>query len=189
MTEKHSILIAHSKKNMRVKLCRLLNKKGYITYQATDGASVLRAARSYDPSLVIIDMNLKGMYPIKVGRIIESNNLSSVIFLVDVVDNSFINTIQQMNIFAYLKKPFTASQLYQTIEFSIINLKKINHLKAKVDQLEKNLEDRKLIAKAKGLIIEREAISEKEAYNYLRKKSMDQCISISELCEKIINEN
>lgn len=188
MTEKHSIIVAHSKKNMRIKLCRLLNKKGYITYQATDGASVLRSARSYNPTLVLIDMNLKGMYPLKVGKIIESNHLSSVVFLTHTVDQTFMNAIQKMNIYAYLQKPFTASQLYQTIEFSIINLQKISHLKAKVDQLEKNLEDRKIIAKAKGIIIEKERMTEEEAYNYLRQKSMDECISIRDLSIRIIKD-
>lgn len=189
MTEKHSILVAHNKKNMRIKLCRLLNKKGYITYQATDSASVLRIARSYHPSLILIDMELKGMYPLRVGKIIESNHISSVIYMVKTTDHTFINAIQKMNIYAYLKKPFSTSQLYQTIEFSLINLQKINYLKDKVSALEKNLEDRKIIAKAKGIIIKNQMITEEEAYKYLRQKSMDECISIKELSERIIEKN
>lgn len=93
-----------------------------------------------------------------------------------------------MTLYAYVLKPINPEQLYQIIEFAVINSSRINTLSQKVEKLENTLESRKKIDRAKGLLMDKLQFSEKEAYNYLRKKSMDLCISMDKMADKILNE-
>lgn len=184
----YKIVVADSDNKNRDIICNMLKKKGYTVYQASDSGSALRISRSIVPHLVIIDMYLLGLNAFKTARIIEEDKVSSVIFITNNLDSSFYDRLKTMNIFAYISKPLNSEQLYQTVEFSINNINKLNDLKGKIEHLETTLKNRKKLDKAKGIIMKRLNISEDEAYGFLRKKSMDMCISIDVLAEKIIKK-
>lgn len=175
---KGRILISDSGEYTRINIKNLLLKRGYQTYEATNGLETLRLARSIYPELVIIDLNLWGMNSLKVGKIIEEDNISTVIYMTSNVNKSFLKQIEDMKIYAYIKKPIISENLYQIIEFALINSTKINNLEKKVDVLE-----------AKTILMENLNISEQEAYNRIRKESMDRCISIEKLSKEILNKN
>ena len=181
-----SILVADSGETSRKKLCDLLGKKGYKIFQATDGAGAIRVSRSIFPDLVIMDSNLWGIHAHEAARIIEEDRLSTVIFVTNNLNKAFFENLKNMKIFAYIMKPVQPEQLYQMVEFSIINSSKINSLTQKVNKLEHSLESRKKIDKAKGILVEKLEISENEAYGILRKRSMDECLPMDKMAEKII---
>ncbi|MBB6216205.1 response regulator NasT [Anaerosolibacter carboniphilus] len=184
-----SILIADSSETSRKKLCELLTMKGYKLFQATDGAGAIRISRSIFPDLVIMDVNLWGIQAYEAGRIIEEDRLSTVLFVTNYASKGFYEKLQNMNVYAYIMKPIQQEQLYQTVEFTIRNAQKISSLEKKVASLEHSLESRKKIDRAKGILMEKLSISENEAYKILRKESMDQCISMDKMAEKIIKDN
>lgn len=175
---KRRILISDSSEYIRNNIKNLLLKRGYQVYEATNDSETLRLARSIYPELVILDLNLWGMNSFKVGKIIEEDNVSTVIYMTSNVDKSFLNHIKNMKIYAYIKKPIISENLYQTIEFALINSNKINKLEKKIDVLE-----------AKTILMKNFNISENEAYNRIRKESMDRCISIEKLSKEIRNKN
>lgn len=185
--DKYSILVADSSEMYRKKVCDLLIKKGYKIFQATNGAGAIRMSRSVFPNLVLMDMNIWGMPSYEAARIIEDDKLSNVVFITNNLNQSFYEKLKGMNIFAYIKKPINPEQFYQVVEFSIMNSNKINSLIKKVKKLENTLESRKKLDRAKGILMEKLNITEDEAYKILRRKSMDACISMSEMAEKIIN--
>lgn len=182
------IVVADSGDKSRKIICDLLTKKGYQVYKATDGAGALRICRSVFPDLVIMDTNLWGINAYEVARIIEQDRLSSVIFTITNANAVFYEKLKNMNIFAYILKPINLDQLYHTVEFSINNSKKIRELKKKVEKLENTLEGRKKVDRAKGIIMKKLNVSEDEAYQWLRKKSMDKCASIDKIAEIIIEK-
>lgn len=186
--EKYKILVAGSDDRCREMVSELLKKRGHKVHQAADSGTVLRISRSIVPDLVIMDVNLSGINAYKTARIIEEDKVSSVIFITNNLDSGFYEKIKTMNIFAYIIKPINSEQLYQTVEFSIYNIEKVKNLQEKIVSLETALESRKKIDRAKGIVMKRLKISEDEAYKYLRKKSMDLCISMDKLSEKIINK-
>jgi response regulator NasT len=185
----YSILVADSSETSRKKICELLTMKGYKLFQATDGAGAIRIARSTFPDLVIMDVNLWGIQAYEAGRIIEEDRLSTVLFITNCASKGFYEKLQSMNVYAYIMKPIQQEQLHQTVEFTIRNAKKIRSLEKKVATLEHSLESRKKIDRAKGVLMEKYGISESEAYSMLRKQSMDQCITMDKMAEKIIGTN
>ncbi|MFZ5965686.1 MAG: ANTAR domain-containing response regulator [Bacillota bacterium] len=184
----YSILVADSSETSRKKICDLLIKKGYKIFQATDGAGAIRISRSIFPDLVIMDINLWGIHAYEAAHIIEEDRLSTVIFMTNNANRVFYEKLEHMNVFAYIIKPINSEQLYQTIEFSIMNSNRIKSLTKKVEKLELTLENRKKVDRAKGILMEKLGMVENEAYKLLRKRSMDECITIDKMAEKIIEE-
>ncbi len=185
----YSIVVADSGETSRKTISDLLTRRGYKTYQATDGAGAIRLARSIHPSLVIIDINIWGINAYEAARIIEEGNLSTVLFITSNPDRDFIEKLKLMKVFAYITKPINHAQMMQIIEFSLMNSRKIDLLQDKVKKLENNLSARKKIDRAKGILMDRHKISENEAYGILRKKSMDGCISIEKVAESVIEQH
>lgn len=186
--DNYKIVVADSDSKNREMISELLKKRGYMVYQASDSGGVLRTSRSIFPHLVIMDFNLLGINAYKTARIIEDDRVSSVVFITNNLDSAFYDKLKNMNIFAYIIKPVKAEQLYQTVEFSINNIIKVSRLQDRIKQLEVTLENRKKLDKAKGIIMKKINISEDEAYKFLRKKSMDMCIPIDKVAEKIIKK-
>lgn len=186
--ENYKILVASNDSKCREMVIELLKKKGYKVYQASDSGGVLRISRSIFPDLIIMDINLSGINAYKTAKIIEEDKVSNVIFVTHNLDSAFYEKLKTMNVFAYIMKPINSEQLYQTVEFSIYNIEKVKSLQEKIVDLETALENRKKIDRAKGIVIQRLKLSEDDAYKYLRKKSMDMCISMDKLAEKIIKK-
>lgn len=186
---KGRILICDSSEYIRTNIKKLLLKRGFQVYEATNGLEALRLARSIYPELVIIDLNLWGMNSIEVGKIIEKDNISTVIYMTSKVDAVFLNEIEKMKLYAYIKKPIIGENLYQIIDFALINSNKINNLKRKVNDLEIEINSRKNIDKAKRMLIKKLNITEEESYSIIRRESMNRCISIEKVAQEIIEKN
>jgi len=182
----YSVVVADSSETSRKMICNLLAKKGYRIYQATDGAGAIRIARKIFPNLVIIDENIWGIKAYDAACIIEEDKLSTVIFITSSPNLNFYEKLKRMNVFAYINRPINADQLYQIVEFTLMNSSKISNLEKKVKKLEDTIADRKKIDRAKRLLMEKKHITEDEAYKLLRKKSMDECISLGKIAEKIL---
>lgn len=184
----YNILVADSGETSRKKICSLLSKKGYKIYQATDGAGTIRLARTTFPNLVIIDENIWGIKAYDVARVIEEDGLSTVIFITKSPNQRFFERLKTMSVYAYINKPINVDQLYQIVEFTIMNSNKINKLEKKVKKLEDTIEGRKQVDKAKRLLMQKHNILEDEAYKLLRKMSMDECSSIGKIAEEVIHK-
>lgn len=185
--ELSKIVVADSVDASRTLITEILTKKGYMVYPAKDAASAIRLSRSIIPVLVIIDVNLRGNNAFDTGKILEDDNISTVLFMTSNPDKILFDWISKMSLYAYLVKPIMPSQLIQLVEFSIMNSTKIKSLNDKIHKLESSLESRKKIEKAKGILIDKMKITEDEAYKKMRKKSMDDCISMEQLADKIIS--
>lgn len=183
-----SILVADSGETSRMQMINLLRKRGYKTYQATDGAGAIRIARRVLPSLVILDTNIWGMGVYEVANILEMDRLSTVLLMTNSPNRVFYEQLKKMNIYAYITKPIQPEQVYHTVEFSIMNANKISSLIKKVEKLENTLEGRKMVDRAKGILMEQLGLTESDAYQLMRRKSMDQCKSIEKIAEEIIRK-
>jgi AmiR/NasT family two-component response regulator len=183
-----SVLIADSSQTSRNLIKDILTKRGYRVYQASDGSGAMRIARTIRPDLVIMDANLWGTNVYETGRLIEGERLSTVIFITAKPDREFTEKLKSMKVFAYVTKPINPAQLIQIVEFSIANSNRIAVLEKRVEKLENSLTARKTVERAKGIIMERLGISEKEAYHRLRKESMDRGITMEKAAGDIIGK-
>lgn len=184
-----SIIIADSGETSRKMVSDLISKRGYKIYQVSDNAGALRMARSLHPDLVLMDVNLWGANAYETASIIEEDKLSTVIFMTTKLDNEFMERLKRMKVFAYITKPVNPAQLIQMVEFTIINSTRIRSLEERVKKLEGSLAARKKIERAKGILMEKLGFSEQQAYEYMRKKSMDKGISMESLADTIADDN
>ncbi|NLX70195.1 MAG: ANTAR domain-containing protein [Clostridiales bacterium] len=183
-----------------IRVCLALNQieemkkiKQFLTHQgfsvideSTDGAAALRNINMLHPDLVIADADLPGINGINLAKIMDEDDVAPVI----VITNSnkeglWMNSGQSQGI-TFLQRPLTKAGLMQTIQLSLMNYRKQKSLKDEIKKLKEQLEDRKLIEKAKGIIMDKLGVTEKEAYRLLQKQSMDTGTPLRELAKAII---
>lgn len=163
----------------------LLTQQGFtVIDESTDGASALRRIKTLQPDLIIADADLPGINGIQLAEIAEQENIAPVIVITNSNTGDLWNNSNSGIIF--LQRPLTKSGLMQTIQLSLLSYRKIMSLKEEIKKLKAQLEERKLIEKAKGIIMEKYGLAESQAYRLMQKRSMDTGTPLRELAKAII---
>jgi len=175
------IIIADSKDNSRRMLRENLIRAGYLVQaEARNAPDLLRKARAILPDLVILDSNLEGASTMEVVGILEDDNLSTVLVLKGEKD------IRRLGEIVHIQKPYTEDTLLSVIEVCLLYRSKVVSIQHEVDKLKENLNSRKIIEKAKGMIMKKLGIAENEAYRMMQKQSMDRGTSMKDLARTVI---
>jgi len=182
------IFIVDTEEKTIYALQNLFRNKGY-QVQATMNANecVPRIVR-FKPDLVLASYDAWGQTSFEKARRIEAITQAAVLFLVKNVDDMFLNGLQGLKVYAYLRRPVSLAEVFRTSEFALNSVKKLNSLQSELRKLEKSLENRKFVERAKLYFMSKFELKEDEAYTKLRKMSMDQGIPIHELCQYILEE-
>lgn len=180
------IVIADADAGHRKKIKEMLTQAGYlITGEVGDSRSALKVIFRTEPDLVILDPKLPDAHGLGIIKIIEEHRAAPVILLTDSSEQGMLEDVLDYWIFGCLPKPINGVQLLNAVEIAIATFKKYAKLMEENKRLRKALEERKLIEKAKGLVMEAKGISENEAYKHLQKISMDRCIPIAVVADRI----
>ncbi|MDK2822261.1 MAG: two-component system, response regulator PdtaR [Clostridia bacterium] len=179
------ILIAVKNQQQSNKLKKILTSHGYQIIASLDDAySVLRTLQSKEVAISLIDNELQGMNGLQLAQIIADENLGPVVLLsqhhVDTGSNP------PKSLFGVLLKPITEYQLINTLNLALIQYKTQKKLEKEVADLKDTLESRKIIEKAKGILMKKYGLAEDAAYNKLRKSSMEKRIPMKKVAEAII---
>lgn len=181
------IVIADGDNLLQQKLKLILSKAGYsVIGIAEDSLSALKIVRSRYPDLVILDANLPGSGGFDVARIIDEHKLAPIIMLIPHYQRELIRKGKDSCIFAYLVKPINEETLLSSIEVALINYERILGLEKQVKELKDTLASRKVIEKAKGILMKHLNISEPEAFKKIQKQSMNKRTSMKSVAEAII---
>jgi AmiR/NasT family two-component response regulator len=181
------ILIADDEPLIRLDLKNMLESLGYeVIAEAGDGVSAVEAARTLKPDVAILDIKMPGMDGIDAANILNSEKIAPVVLLTAYSDMDLINRAKEAGVFAYLVKPFRESDLRPAIEVSISRYKEFLALEEEVGELEDKLETRKLIERAKGILMDQYGLKEQEAFRRIQVQSMNTRKSMKEIAEAII---
>lgn len=186
--ERARILIAMTKDEQRNSLKLLLARGSYqVVAEAGDGSQVLRQARSLDPDMVVSDIDLPGVNGFDLCRALNQDRRTAVllisqqVFLFQQLDERFKNYP-----ICYVTKPVSEYNLFPAIE-SLFNCHRfINSLAKEIVDLQEKIETRKLVERAKGLLMQQLGAGEADAYRRMQKQSMDKCLSMRKVAEAII---
>ena len=182
------IVIADADAGYRKKLKETLVHAGYlVTAEVGDGRSALKAIFQTEPDVVIMGTKLPGAQGLEIARIIEEHRAAPVILLTASHEQQLLEDAKSSWIFAYLVKPVSEAQLFSAIEIALANFRRFIKLEEENKRLKKTLDERKLIERAKGLVMEEKGLTEKDAYKYLQKISMDNCVPIASVARQVIN--
>jgi response regulator NasT len=182
------VVIADADAENHQKLKEILTHAGYMVAGIVeDGRSALKVIFQTEPDVVIMDARLPGSEGLEIARIIEEHRAAPVILLTEAHEQEFMEEAATTRIFGYLVKPVDDKQLFMAIEIAVASFKKITKLEEENKKLKKTLEERKLVERAKGLLMEIKSMSERDAYKYMQRKSMDSCLPIARVARHIIN--
>ncbi|MCS6831432.1 MAG: response regulator [bacterium] len=181
------VLIADDEPIIRMDLKNMLETLGYeVIAEAGDGVSAVEAARTLKPDVVILDIKMPGMDGIDAANVLNSEKIAPVVLLTAFSDMDLIHRAKEAGVFAYLVKPFREHDLRPAIEIAISRYKEFLALEEEVNELEDKLETRKLIERAKGILMDQYGLKEQEAFRRIQVQSMNTRKSMKEIAEAII---
>jgi len=154
-------------------------------------AVIMRAielAFSLEPDLIIMDIKMPKLDGLKASRIISKKIDVPIILLTAYSHKEFVEQSKYANVVAYLVKPVSEVDLIPAIEVALNQAEKIQEIRNAVTLAQNELEQRKIFEKAKGLLMEKEGLSENEAYQKIRKISMDSHKSMVTIATSIISD-
>lgn len=185
---KKRIVIADDEPITRMDIREMLEEEGYnVVAEASDGFDVIELARKHLPDLIIMDIKMPLLDGLNAAKIIAKEELAGgVVLLSAYSDKSFIEKAKEVGVVGYLVKPLDNKSLIATIEISLSKCKELKEIKKNVKVLEKKLEARKVVEKAKGILMKQRSISEDEAYTYIRNLSMKKRVNMEEIARIII---
>lgn len=184
------VLIADDDPIIRLDLKQMLENLGYeVVSEAGDGQQALDQARETKPDICILDVKMPVMDGIEVVKVLTEENIAPAILLTAYSDHELVDRAKEAGVFAYLVKPFKPSDLPPAIEIARSRYEQNSHLTKEVGSLAERLEARKLVDRAKGIIMDQQKVSEAEAYRRIQQQSMNLRKSMREVAEAIILAN
>jgi response regulator NasT len=186
-TRRARIIIADDESLIRMDLREMLGHLGYeVVAEASDGRSAVELARKLLPDLIIMDIKMPDMDGISAASELAREHIAPVVLLTAYSENSLIGRAKDAGVCGYLVKPFRETELMPVIELALARFNELRELEREVTDLKEALETRKLVERAKGVLMEVHGLREADAFNRMRKTSMDNRKSMREVAEAIL---
>lgn len=180
-------IVATAENPVQISVRNILNPNGYIFLSnCNDSISLMRLIRSYSPDFIVVDLNLQLSELRRTIETVEDEMLCACILIGDYKSLDITNLLEKSKILSFCPKPLNRDLLLHSVDMSIINYKRVFELDRKLKQMTENYETRKAVERAKWILVERDSINENEAYERMRKKSMDSRLSMKAIAEAII---
>lgn len=185
---KLTILVADDESIIRLGVKQILEEAGHIVYTAENGALAIKQAESCTPDLVILDIKMPEMDGLEAARLLLSNNQVPVIFLTAYGEQDLIERAARLPVMGYLVKPIKEAELLAMIEVAAVRHEEHARTARTAAELGSELASRRIIDRAKGLLMQREGISELDAYQRLQQRSRQERRTLLEAAEESIRE-
>jgi len=182
------IVIADDEPITRMDIKEILQEAGYdVVGEASDGFDAIEVCKKQLPNIVIMDIKMPLLDGLNASKIIiDEGYADGVILLSAFSDTNFIKKATTTGVIGYLVKPFDNRSLIPAVEVALAKSTEIKKIRENMEKAQKKLEGRKLIDRAKGILISRHGISEEEAFSEIRSLSMKKRIPMEAISEIII---
>lgn len=186
MVKKTRILVAEDEALIRMDLVEMLEEAGYeVIAQATNGAEAVELAKLHKPDLAILDVKMPILDGISAAE--QIIGISPVLMLTAFSQRELIDRARGAGVMAYVVKPFTISDLVPAIEIAISRHLQMNSLAGEVADLHERLETRKLIDRAKGILMKALNLTEPAAFSWIQREAMDRRLSMKAVAQAVIS--
>ena len=184
----HRVLIAEDEALIRLDLAEMLREEGYqVVAESGDGESAIELARELRPSLVIMDIKMPKVDGITAAGTIVSERIAPVVMLTAFSQRELIEQARDAGAMAYLVKPFARHELVPAIELSVTRFAEMQALEDEVATLSERLETRKVVDRAKGLLMTNNGMTEPQAFRWIQRTAMDRRSTMRAVAEAIVN--
>ena len=184
------VLIVDDESLIRMDLRDIIESCGHeVVAEGTNGVEALELCKKHKPDIILMDVKMPELDGIEAAHQIGFHHEAPVVLLTSYSQQDLIDKARDSGVYGYLIKPVREEQLVPSLEMALGRYKSDAQLREKMAELEQSLEDRKIIQKGTGILMELYSISEVEAYNRIRTLSMNKQISIIETCNLIIKQS
>ncbi|MBA4023938.1 MAG: ANTAR domain-containing protein [Gordonia sp.] len=181
------VLVAEDDSLIRMDLIEMLREEGYdVVGEAPNGQVAVDLTEELRPDLVIMDVKMPVRDGIDAAAEIASKRLSAVVMLTAFSQREFVEKARDAGAMAYLVKPFTKADLVPAIEVAVSRYTELHLLEADVADLTERLEIRKLVERAKGILMQTHAFTEPEAFKWIQRAAMDRRTTMKAVAEVVI---
>jgi AmiR/NasT family two-component response regulator len=180
------ILVAEDETLIRMDLVEMLTEAGYeVIAQATNGEEAIALANEHKPDLAILDVQMPVLDGISAAEKIIA--IAPVLMLTAFSQRELVDRARDAGVMAYVVKPFSISDLVPAIEIAISRHTQMRSLADEVADLHDRLETRKVIDRAKGILMKALNLTEPEAFSWIQRAAMDRRMSMKEIAHAVIN--
>ena len=182
------VVIADDEPITRMDIKEILEEKGYeVIGEAADGFDAVELCKAKKPELVLMDIKMPLLDGLSAARIMMEEDVDAAIVLLTAYsEREFIDSAKDLGVSGYLVKPIDEKSLIPSIELAVARNREMRKLRRDIAKVSERLENRSIIEKAKGRIIERDGLSEQEAYDFIRKLSLEKGMSMRRVAEILL---
>src|SRR5579875_306289 len=180
-------IIADDEQLTRTIVRARLEKLGHqVLGEAADGLQAVEAARLYHPDVIVMDIKMPVMDGIEAARQIMTQNPCAILFLSSFNEEELVEQAGETGALAYLMKPFRKEDLGPALEIAVRRFRQMQSQAKQIEELKESLETRKLIERAKGILMDRHHMTEEEAFKRIHFQARNQNKKMREIAQSII---
>ncbi|MEO7909552.1 MAG: response regulator [Roseiflexaceae bacterium] len=187
MAQQLRLVIADDESLIRMNLKETLVGLGYLVVgEAGDGVSVVNLARELRPDLVIMDIKMPKLDGIQAAKVLTEDKIAPVLLLTAYSDRELVDRAREAGVVNYIVKPFRDAELLPAIEIAMARYAEFQEIDKKVGDLQETLETRKLVERAKGVLMDTQGLKEQEAFRKIQQLSMNTRKTMREIAQAIL---
>ena len=181
------VVIAEDEAIIRLDLKETLQEEGYeVVGETGRGDEAVELVREHEPDIAILDIKMPGLDGLAAAREIAGERRAAVLILTAFSQRDLIEQARDAGALAYLVKPFEKTELIPAVEVALGRFKEMKALAAQTASLEEQLETRKVVDRAKGILMDKHAMAEAEAFSFIQKRAMGERITMRVVAERVI---
>ncbi len=182
------VVIAEDEAIIRMDLRETLEEEGYeVVGETGNGDQAVELVRDLLPDLAILDVKMPGLDGLSVARVINNEKLCGVLILTAFSQREIVEDARDAGALAYLVKPFQKSDLVPAIEVAIGRFRELRALTGEIDALGEQLEARKAIERAKGILMDEMKMSEQDAFAFIQRRAMSERSKMRAIADRVID--
>jgi response regulator NasT len=182
------VVIAEDEAIIRLDLKETLEEEGYeVVGETGRGDEAVELVREHQPDIAILDIKMPGLDGLQAAREITKERNAAVLILTAFSQRDLIEQARDAGALAYLVKPFQRSELIPAVEVALGRFQEMRALEAEVKGLEDQLETRRLVDRAKGLLMDKHGLSENDAFSFIQKTAMRERSTMKSIAQQVID--
>ena len=182
------VVIAEDEAIIRLDLKEMLEEEGYeVVAETGRGDEAVEMVRQHQPDVAILDIKMPGMDGLTAAREIAGERRAAVLILTAFSQRHLIDRARDAGALAYLIKPFQRTDLVPALEMAIGRFVEFQALDGRVRGLEEQLETRKVVDRAKGILMDRDRLSETDAFTFIQRTAMRERLTMARIAQQIID--
>ncbi len=182
------VVIAEDEAIIRLDLKEILEEEGYeVVGETGRGDEAVELVRRTEPDLAILDIKMPGMDGLAAAREISGERRAAVLILTAFSQRNLIEEARDAGALAYLVKPFQTSELIPAIEVALGRFNELRALESQNRNLEEQLEVRKVVDRAKGMLMDRHGLAEGDAFRFIQQTAMRERQTMKVVARRILD--